>query len=61
MLGKTAEVLFEEEVKGRPGWMRGYAANYADVAAPVGAGAKGKIINIRLTEIDGENIMGIPV
>lgn len=58
MLGSTAGVLFEGEVKGRPGWMRGYAVNYIDVSAPVGKEAKGKIIDVRLTGIDDEMIIG---
>ena len=59
MIGKTASVLFEEEVKDKPGWMRGYAENYVDVEAPVGAEAKGKIINIDLQQVDGEAIIGL--
>jgi threonylcarbamoyladenosine tRNA methylthiotransferase MtaB len=58
MLGQTACVLFEGEVRGKPGWMRGYAENYVDVEAEVGGEAKGKIIKIQLTGIDGEVVTG---
>jgi threonylcarbamoyladenosine tRNA methylthiotransferase MtaB len=61
MAGKTAEVLFETAVKGKPGWMRGYARNYTDIEAPVGKEAKGKIINVKLMEARGEIIIGLPI
>lgn len=61
MLGKTVGVLFEEKVKDKPGWMRGYAANYVDVAASVGPEAKGAIMDIRLLEVEGEMVMGEPL
>jgi threonylcarbamoyladenosine tRNA methylthiotransferase MtaB len=60
MVGKTESILFETAFKGRPGWMRGYAKNYVDVAAPVGMKAKGKIINIKLTSAEEEIVFGIP-
>jgi len=60
MLGKTAGVLFESKVDGKPGWMRGYTTNYVDVEAPVGSEARGEIIEIKLIEIDGETIIGAP-
>lgn len=58
MIGKTAEVLFEAAVSGKPGWMRGYARNYTDVAAPVGKEARGNLINVKLLEAEGETILG---
>ena len=59
MAGKTVHVLFEEPMDGRPGWMRGYAENYIDVAAPVEAEAKGKIMDVRLIELYGETVIGV--
>lgn len=58
LIGTTAKVLFESEVKGKPGWMRGYAPNYVDVIAPVGAEAKGKIIDVKLIELEEETVVG---
>jgi threonylcarbamoyladenosine tRNA methylthiotransferase MtaB len=60
MLGRTEGVLLEEPVQDKPGWMRGYTANYVEVEAPVGTEAKGKIINVSMIEVDGEIIRGAP-
>lgn len=58
MVGETVPVLFETPVEGKLGWMRGYAPNYADVAAPVGPEAKGLILHIRLHGVDEETLLG---
>jgi threonylcarbamoyladenosine tRNA methylthiotransferase MtaB len=58
LLGSTAGVLFEEPVQDKPGWMRGYTSSYVDVEAKVGDGAKGEIIQILLTELDGDVMIG---
>ncbi len=59
MIGKTVPVLFEEPAAGRPGWLRGYAANYVDVIAPAGGIKAGEIAPVRLQEAEGEAIIGI--
>jgi threonylcarbamoyladenosine tRNA methylthiotransferase MtaB len=58
MRGRTVPVLFESPLDGKPGWMRGYAPNYADVAAPVGPEAKGSILHIRLHGVEEETLLG---
>ena len=58
MLGQTVEVLFEEGAG--EGWSKGYTLNYVEVMVPVG-NAAGKLVNIRLTGIEDDRMIGEPI
>ena len=60
MTGRVEEVLFEEGTD-RPGWLRGYTANYAEVVAPVGETAAGKLLPVRILSVEDERLVGEPM
>lgn len=57
LLGKTMEVLFEEESKD-PSFIEGYTTNYVRVKAPFKEEYKGRILTVKITELDDENLIG---
>ena len=53
-LGKTVPVLLEERLK--EGGMVGYTPEYIHVRVP--EGESGKVVNVRLTAVDGDGMLG---
>lgn len=57
-VGRTLDVLFEQEVKDREGLMEGLTANYIRVLAKGGRKLKGEIRPVELTEAFRDHIYG---
>ena len=57
-VGKVGEVLVEGQVKGRPGWLNGLAANYARVILPGPAAWRNRRCQVRFQEVKEEHLVG---
>ena len=52
-------VLFEQECNHKPGYFEGYTSNYMKVLVPFDCDSvAGKILDVKLEDIEGENIIG---
>lgn len=58
LLDSEVEVLFEREVKDKPGYMEGLTGNYVDVAAKGDVSLKGSIRRVKLSHIESNYIIG---
>ncbi|WP_077367978.1 tRNA (N(6)-L-threonylcarbamoyladenosine(37)-C(2))-methylthiotransferase MtaB [Anaerosalibacter sp. Marseille-P3206] len=58
LLGKTLEVLFEEESKENPEYIEGYTTNYVRIKTLGDEKLKGNIFPVKMTKLDGENLIG---
>ena len=58
LLGKTLEVLFEEESKDDLKYMEGYTTNYVRIKALGDERIRGKILQVKMTNLDSENLIG---
>lgn len=58
LLGKTLEVLFEEESKENPEYIEGYTTNYVRIKTLGDKKIKGNIFSVKMTKLDGENLIG---
>lgn len=59
-IGTQQEVLFEQPVPGSPGSVEGLTANYIPVEAELDESVIGKILPVRLVDIRGERMKGVP-
>ncbi|MPQ42245.1 tRNA (N(6)-L-threonylcarbamoyladenosine(37)-C(2))-methylthiotransferase MtaB [Clostridium tarantellae] len=57
-LGKTMEVLFEEEVAKKPGVYGGYTSNYIRVEANSNCNISGKILKVKIYSFSGDMAEG---
>jgi len=57
-IGRTEDVLFEDESPDYPGSLEGYTDHYLKVAAPGSAGIEGEILPVRIEGISGETLIG---
>ena len=58
-LGHNMSVLFEQECNHKPGYFEGYTSNYMKVLVPFDCDSvAGKILDVKLEDIEGENIIG---
>lgn len=59
LIGKTLDVLFEEKYSKEEGYYVGYTKNYIRVIAKANCDISGKILNVSITEANGEIAKGI--
>ena len=57
-IGQEMSVLFEEEMKGKEGYYVGYTPNYIKVIVESEVSLEGKILNVKLIEVENENMIG---
>ncbi|MFZ5642240.1 MAG: tRNA (N(6)-L-threonylcarbamoyladenosine(37)-C(2))-methylthiotransferase MtaB [Bacillota bacterium] len=57
-LGKSVEVLVEENVEDRPGMMQGHTANYLSVVFPGRGEMRGNFVEVRAEELSGATLEG---
>lgn len=58
-LGRDMSVLFEQECNHKPGYFEGYTSNYMKVLVPFDCNSVvGKILDAKLEDVEGENIIG---
>ena len=57
-IGKEGEVLVEGPALGRPGWLKGLAANYLRVILPGPVGWQNRRITVRFLEVRDELLVG---
>jgi threonylcarbamoyladenosine tRNA methylthiotransferase MtaB len=57
-IGRAGEVLVEGPAPGRPGWLKGLAANYLRVVLPGPAGWHNRCVNVEFLEVRDELLVG---
>jgi threonylcarbamoyladenosine tRNA methylthiotransferase MtaB len=57
-VGQVGEVLVEGPAPGRPGWLKGLAANYLRVVLPGPIGWQNRRVNVRFLEVRDEVLVG---
>lgn len=57
-IGRSVKVLFEQEVKDRPGFIEGLTGNYIKVVCPGNTGQKGEILSCKLVREEEGFIIG---
>ncbi len=57
-IGKTLDVLFEEEYSKEQGYYVGYTKNYIRVIAKANCDISGKILNVKIDDVQGEIAKG---
>lgn len=57
-IGKTLDVLFEEEYSKEQGYYVGYTKNYIRVIAKANCNISGKILNVKIDDVQGEIAKG---
>lgn len=60
-VGKILLVLFEQEVKEKPGFIEGLTANYIRVLCEGSADMNGKILNVRIEKAEEDYVVGVLV
>ncbi len=57
-VGKTMEVLFEEEMKDNEEYMAGYTTNYIRVLAKASSNVRGKILPVKILKCEKDYLIG---
>ena len=57
-LGKEVDVLFEDNISGKPSYFEGYTTNYIKVIAKANKDLEGNISKVLVTKLDGDNLIG---
>lgn len=58
LIGREMEVLFEREIKGKPGYIAGFTPNYTEVAVRGDESMEGKVLPVKIKSIECDYLVG---